>query len=331
MGIRTVKAFTLVELLVVIAIIALLIALLMPAIQSARESGRRVQCANHLKQMALGCQQHVAAYQHFPTGGWSNLYVGDPDRGFDARQPGGWAYNVLPFIDQLQAHQAGAGMSDADKAAAIRLRCMTPISTYFCPSRRSPAAFRDTNGYRGPVSAFSLSARGDYAACTGVWINNPTNGGPGSYADEFTYPSWFGGRHTTTGIVYQRSAVTPAGIRDGLSNTLLLGEKSANPDHYRTSNVGGDNKNYASGYGETLRVTGNSAQGQLLTDSQARVPMQDRPGSNNAELFGSAHPGGFQAAFADGGVRSIDYNIDKVVYFYMGHRSDRQVTSSDGL
>ncbi len=325
-------AFTLVELLVVIAIIALLIAILMPAIQSARESGRRIQCANHLKQMALGCQQHVSAYQHFPTGGWSSVYVGDPDRGFDDRQPGGWAYNLLPFIDQAPAHQAGAGMGDADKAAAIRVRCMTPIATYFCPSRRSPGAFRSTTGYRGPVSGFSQSARGDYAGCAGVWMNDPTNGGPGSYADEFSYPSWFNYHpRMFTGIFYQRSAVTPAGVRDGLSNTLLLGEKYLNPDDYTRSNVGGDNKNYASGFGaETLRVAGNSSTQQLTTDSQARVPVQDRPGFGGIEIFGSAHPGGFQAAFADGGVRSVDYGIDKYVFFYMGHRADRQVTSSDG-
>src|SRR5271165_3556364 len=94
------SGFTLVELLVVIAIIGILIALLLPAVQAARESGRRVQCSNNLKQLGLGVLQHVDTCGRFPSDGWGWGWVGDPDHGNRMGQPGGWIYNTLPFIEQ---------------------------------------------------------------------------------------------------------------------------------------------------------------------------------------------------------------------------------------
>ena len=103
------SAFTLVELLVVITIIGILIALLLPAVQAAREAARIAQCQNNIKQLALGCLDHESATKRFPTGGWGFAWTGDPDRGTDWRQPGGWIYNVLPYIEQQALHDLGSG------------------------------------------------------------------------------------------------------------------------------------------------------------------------------------------------------------------------------
>ena len=109
------RAFTLVELLVVVTIIGILIALLLPAVQAAREAARMAQCLNHLKQLGLGCLNHESTNKRLPTGGWVWFWHGDPDRGFDRRQPGAWIYNILPFIEQQPLRDMGAGLSVALK------------------------------------------------------------------------------------------------------------------------------------------------------------------------------------------------------------------------
>ena len=93
------RAFTLVELLVVITIIGVLIALLLPAVQAAREAARRTQCSNNLKQLALSSLNLEQTQLHFPTGGWGFLYTGDPNLGTGRNQPGGWLFNLLPFLE----------------------------------------------------------------------------------------------------------------------------------------------------------------------------------------------------------------------------------------
>ena len=103
------KGFTLVELLVVITIIGILIALLLPAVQAAREAAQIAQCQNNVKQFALGCLAHESVTKRFPTGGWGFAWSGDPDRGNDWRQPGGWVYNVLPYIEQQPLHKLRTG------------------------------------------------------------------------------------------------------------------------------------------------------------------------------------------------------------------------------
>ena len=111
------RGFTIVEMLVVIAIIAILIGLLLPAVQKVRESANRTRCMSNLKQLSLGCIEHESRLRRFPAAGWNYRYSGDPEKGMGQDQPGGWHYNILPFIEQDNLHNLGSGLSDAARRA----------------------------------------------------------------------------------------------------------------------------------------------------------------------------------------------------------------------
>ena len=142
------RGFTLVELLAVITIIGILIALLLPAVQAAREAARMTQCQNNLKQLSLGCLQCEQANGFFPTGGWGYDWVGDADRGQGKRQPGGWLFCILPYLEQRQLSALGAGMPIAQKNAANTWRMGTSFTIMCCPTRRRATAYPK---YTGPT------------------------------------------------------------------------------------------------------------------------------------------------------------------------------------
>jgi len=167
------RAFTLVELLVVIAIIGVLVALLLPAVQAAREAARRSQCANNLKQVGLALQNHHDAFKYLPSGGWGWKWMADPDRGSGEKQPGSWAYSILPFMEAQAIHDIGKGTTGAAKKDALARLASTPLPGYYCPSRRASRTYPNRNaGSSDQYNANSPSelARTDYAGNLGPEI-----------------------------------------------------------------------------------------------------------------------------------------------------------------
>lgn len=299
-------AFTLVELLVVIAIIGVLVALLLPAVQAARESARRTQCSNHLKQIGLAFHNHTDTYGHFPTGGWGWTYVGDPDGGFGEDQPGGWTYNILPFIEQQALREIGIGQSGPLKRDELARLVGTPIKFYNCPSRRPARVYpclQPTNA--APVT---MGAKTDYAVNCGD-TGNERNGGSPTQAPSLSdaYP----------GIHYDKSKIKMAEVTDGLSNTFMVGEKYLNPNRYTTGGDAADNENLYVGFDNDHNRSTNI--------TSYFPPRQDSKLFVDLHIYGSAHPGGFNMVMCDGSVRVIGYSIDANSYKWLGNRLDGEV------
>lgn len=311
------RAVTIVELLVVVAIIGILIALLLPAVQYSREAARRISCANQLRQIAVATHSHEGVHRHLPTGGWGWRWHGEPDRGFDERQPGGWTYNILPYIEQNDLRNMGAGLPPIERATALSGTVAIPLSVFVCPSRRpaQPWPFVVPLNYYN-IDRPAVVARSDYAACAGDEALDLTRGerrGPPSL-EIGDSPSWVWLELDRSGIVFRRSRVTFGEIADGLSNTYLAGEKYLSPGHYRSGLSRGDDQHLFVGYDiDTLRTT-----------HPAFWPCRDASNAGGDQAFGSPHDAGFYMAMADASVHTVSYHVDAQVHQARGNRYDGQ-------
>ena len=133
---RSPHGFTLIELLVVITIIGMLVGLLLPAVKMAREMGRRVAVQEQLNQLALACKAHAEKLNYFPSGGWGSNWVGNPDYGTGPDQPGGWIYQLMPYMDNDELHELGKGNSSLT-AASNATRVSAALAILYCPTRRA--------------------------------------------------------------------------------------------------------------------------------------------------------------------------------------------------
>jgi len=256
---RPLYGFTLVELLVVIAIIGTLVGLLMPAVQMAREAARRNTCANNLRQQAVAVLLHEEQHQTYPTGGWGADWVGDPDKGYGTRQPGGWIYNILAYIEQQNLRDMGKGINGPEKRLALGQLMKNPIEVFNCPSRRLPRLYP----YQGP----SILQNAD----------PPEEVAKSDYAISAT-------------ISYEKSETILSEIQlhgKGTSNTVLAGEKSLSNENYTTGQGAGDRLSMVAGDSADIR---RSASGSPIADRNGSATSFGGPhpgGCNVANCDGS--------------------------------------------
>jgi prepilin-type N-terminal cleavage/methylation domain-containing protein/prepilin-type processing-associated H-X9-DG protein len=365
----TPRGFTLVELLVVIAIIGILIALLLPAVQAARESSRRTQCTNHLKQIALAMHNYHDAHKRFPSAGWYTWCNALPNARPAYIDPGMWGQNgciVAYSINGAQVNSfsngpvvggqpTGSPWAAAPQQAAGWAFQALPyveqqssqelqaglirnanLNFMICPSRRAPGGL--TNGSAlggGPL---------DYAA---PYFGPVARGEQGI----FNAPSSFWGiivpsEPREAGRGWSRDNPVGFGnILDGTSTTLLLGEKWLRPDQY---NVGAwmDDHNLISsldqdgirvGDRSPIRDTNkNPATGAPVTPAENnpccewwRDPLSFAPSPRLGSYFGGPHPGGMNGALADGSVRIFSWSIPEPIFTSLGQKSDGKAVQLD--
>lgn len=295
--------FTLVELLVSIAIIAILIGLLLPAVQAAREAARQIQCKNNLKQLALASHNYESAFRWLPgyAGEEQPALVNFQGRTRDESMRGwNWISKSMLFLEQtaLAAEWGRLGAStqlvvnDSDSRVLANA-----LSVLHCPTRRSAEAYPLVTVYQQRYG--DRAARTDYAMNGGAArvMGHGATGGENSIAVE-REGVWRFGRGTRF-----------RDIRDGLSNTYLLGEKAMDSARYFDGTDFGDR---APAMGWIDRFTGANATVRFA----ARPPARDS--KNNCLAchdFGSAHWTGWNAALADGSVRSMDYSMDMELHW----------------
>jgi prepilin-type processing-associated H-X9-DG protein len=287
----------LIELLVVIAIIGVLIALLLPAVQAAREAARRVQCLNNLKQLALAAANYAETHGALPMGGfWRPGYTFD---GMDNAH--GFLVCLLPYVEQKTLYDAYNFSMNGNNYCNFTVGAVG-VSTFWCPSDGSVsggAALAASSVYLdAPASAPTIRIQySSYGSNVGPWFVYPALGDP----------DYVAGIQGMQGVIYLQSSIRFADITDGLSATMLLGERAHGL-------IGPPRQDLWSWMAASIRT---SLTTQFPMNPKVRcqdfvLPFgsEDLPPTSYLVAASSFHPGGCNFAFADGSVRFIKDSVD---------------------
>ena len=289
------RGFTLVELLVVIAIIGILIALLLPAVQAAREAARRASCSNNLKQIGLGLHMYHDTFRRLPPGWW----------GFDPSTGGphwfglpGWAWSaaILPYMEQTAVHESLVHFDLPITDPANDAARVTVLEIYRCPSDNAPETFelQDDSGAGAP--------------CFGsppFPVELATNNYLGVFGTVDFHLVCPGTACVGNGTLVLNQGMRFAAIRDGLSNTLAVGERCS--ERAPSTWVG-------------VVTCGEHAPARVCGVASYPPNSEEQP-LHYFHNFSSRHPSGTQFLAADGSVKLIAETIDESTYHALSTRN----------
>jgi len=267
------RGFTLIELLVVIAIIAILIGLLLPAVQKVRESAARTKCANNLKQIGIGLHLYQDTYKKLPTGFMYDVVAATPPN-TAATSGWSWATLIMPYIEQGNLFGSnGLGVDvrlqngpKTSTSATIVGALQTKINLYRCPSdTMSDLNPLYTVQYGGGTSSTTTTAATNNYVCNRFVL------GP------------------RTGTITSADPLSIEGIRDGASNTILIGERDGTFGNGALFVYGSSASNFYGMMGAKLNELPPTGTAQWT-------------GENQRYIFRSLHTGGMQFCMGDGRV-----------------------------
>lgn len=354
------RAFTLVELLVVIAIIGILVGLLLPAVQAAREAARRMSCQNNTKQLILATHNFHDTHKGFPLAiefevgtHWQSLILPYMEQTS--------LYNLLTFQeDSAGNYQWAIGLPGIPGDQALNnpsynmwfknlYVCEQKVPAFRCPSSAFPDSAADISGDNWIVQR---RAPCNYLGCVSGKIQNDrrrqTVAAPWGSTGATEVISDLDGvfiqkmnhqRIKRNDRSYGLTGINMAGITDGTSNTIAIGE--AESDTRVVADMGIIRENNASMMGRKDHwpfgsddVDTNNQGDMSECLGSTGVPMNLLPVAPGTAAFaayeigfGSKHVGGANFALADGSVRYIAQSIDAAIYSQMGTRNGGEVVS----